>query len=155
MPRQRHVLLASRNLAPLSKEEVRRATNSFLGLDKNVSVRYDEGKHTVFRVDYDESGEYGEIVFGPDIYPGTSVTDPNAMLSVDAAAAHELSHYYRWKDKAALDGLALKHIDEALTSLHAILRYDRQLNETDKRQLVADAMQRLQHYVNELPNSRS
>jgi hypothetical protein len=70
-------LLAGRNQAPLSSEDTRRATNTFLGLDQYVNVRYEEAARTVFRVERGESGEeYGEIVFGPDIYPGRSVVDP-------------------------------------------------------------------------------
>jgi hypothetical protein len=41
----------------------------------------------------------------------------------------------------------MEHLDEALTSLQATLRYDRQLSDHDVRQLVSDAIQRLQLYV--------
>lgn len=144
-------LLAGRNRAPLSREEVRRAINTFLGLDKNVNVRHDPNSRTLFRVDRDESGEeYGEIVIGPDIYPGSSVVDPNSALSLDAAAAHELTHYHRWKSKIELSADGLEHLDEALTSLQAIIRYDKHLSEADVRQLASDAIQRLQLYIQEL-----
>jgi hypothetical protein len=96
------------------------------------------------------SGErYGEIVFGCDIYPGASVVDPNSVLSLDAAAAHEFAHYHRWKNKRALSEGNLEHVDEALTSLEAIFRYEHHLNSTDVRQLVSDAIQRLQLFVQE------
>lgn len=151
MAAERYSLLAGRNKAPLSQEEVRRAATTFLGLDQNVNARYDEGARTVFRVSTDDSGhEFGEIIFGPDVYPGASVVDPNSALSLDAAAAHELTHYHRWKDKTALAAGALEHLDEALTSLQAIFRYDKQLSHTDIRQLVSDAIQRLQLYAREL-----
>lgn len=150
MPNERQSLLAGRNRASLSPDEVRRATNTFLGLDKNVNVRYEANARTVFRVSRDESGEYGEIVFGPDIYPGSSIVDPNSALSLEAAAAHELTHYHRWKDKIALPGDAVEHIDEALTSLQAIVRYGPHLSEADMRQLVSDATQRLQLYLQKL-----
>lgn len=141
-------LLAGRNTAPLTEEQIRRAINTFLGLDRNVNARYVQRSRTVFRVSVDADGhEYGEIVFGPDLYPGPNIIDPNSALSLDAAAAHELTHYHRWKDMAALSDVGLHHLDEALTSLQAICRYDRELNSTDKRQLVADAMQRLQLFV--------
>ena len=57
---------------------------------------------------------------------------------------------------AAISAESLEHVDEALTSLQAILRYDHQLNRTDVRVLVSDAIQRLRLYVNELscPNLR-
>jgi hypothetical protein len=117
-------------------------------LDQTVNVRYDESGRTVFRVAGEGvEEEYGEIVFGPDIYPGRSVIDPNSALGLQAAAAHELTHYYRWKDKTELPDRSMEHLDEALTSLQAILRYDRQLSEQDVRQLVCDAMHRLQLYV--------
>jgi hypothetical protein len=144
-------LLAGRNKAPLTSAEIRRASNVFLGFDSKVNARYDEGSRTVFRVSFDEAGtEFGEIVFGPDIYPGSSVVDPNSALSLDAAAAHELTHYHRWRDKTAIHEEHLRNVDEALTSLQAISRYGQQLNQTDVRLLVADAMQRLQLYVQEV-----
>lgn len=150
MPVKKSSLLAGRNNVPLSEIEVRRAINTFLGLDEDVNVRYDPNVQTVFRVSEDNNGEpYGEIVFGPDIFPGTSVIDPNAVLSLDAAAAHELTHYYRWKDKIALSDDSLEHLDEALTSLQAISRYAGRLNEIDVRQLVSDATARLQLFVKE------
>jgi hypothetical protein len=142
-----HSLLAGRNQAPLSADDIRRATNTFLGLDSGVNVRYEPTVRTVFRVDREESGEeYGEIVIGPDIYPGPSLVDPNSALGLEAAAAHELTHYHRWRNKTALPH-GLEHIDEAQTSLEAILRYGHHLSEHDVRQLVSDAMQRLQLFV--------
>src|SRR5262249_23584135 len=100
MAKKGYSLLAGRNQAALSPQEIRRVINTFLGLDKNVNARYEPSSRTVFWVRQEESGgQYGEIVFGPDIYPGPSVIDPNSALSLDAAAAHELTHYHRWKDK--------------------------------------------------------
>ena len=146
---RRHLtsLLAGRNRAPLNDDEIARATNTFLGMDTTVNTRYEADRATAFHVVSQQGQTYGEILFGPDLYPGTSNVDPNAALSLDAAAAHELTHYHRWRNKAAIDQLDLLHIDEALTSLQAILRYDRHLNEHDIRQLVQDAIQRLQLYV--------
>jgi hypothetical protein len=151
MPNERSSLLAGRNKAPLTTEEVRRATNVFLGLDDKVNARHDPHSKTAFRVSGSGSGEeYGEVVFGPDIYPGSSVVDPNSALSLQAAAAHELAHYHRWIDKTAISEERLEHVDEALTSLQAILRYDHLLNRTDVRVLISDAMQRLHLYVRDL-----
>src|SRR6266567_3995071 len=151
MATDRYSLLAGRNQTPLSVEEVRRAINTFLGLDSSVNARYDATAHTVFRVDHDGSGaEYGEVVFGPDIYQGAGVLDPNSALSLDAAAAHELTHYHRWRNKAALTDETLEHIDEALTSLETILRYGHHLNESDRLGLVSDAIQRLQLHLQDL-----
>ena len=122
-----------------------------MGFDKHVNARYEPTARTAFRVSEEDSGEkYGEIVFGPDIYPGPSVIDPNSALSLDAAAAHELTHFHRWKDKTALPKDLMEHLDEALTSLQAVMRYDRQLSEHDVRQLICDAIQRLQLYIREL-----
>jgi hypothetical protein len=148
MPGPRTSLLGGRNSAPLDDGAVRRAVNIFLGMDDGVVVRYEASSKTIFRVAIDTGGlEYGEIVFGPDIYPGSSVVDPNSALSVDAAAAHELTHYYRWRDKTQLTEPQLEHLDEALTSLQAIARYERSLREHDVRQLVYDAIQRIQLYL--------
>jgi hypothetical protein len=147
MPNERSSLLAGRNKTPLSADDIRRAVNTFLGLDGDVNARFDPGSRTGFRLASGASGAYGEIVFGPDIYPGTSVIDPNSALSLNAAAAHELTHYYRWKDKMALAEEELEHLDEALTSLLAISRYDRKLCDSDIRQLVADAVQRIQLFL--------
>jgi predicted SprT family Zn-dependent metalloprotease len=155
MVKERGSLLAGRNQVPLSVDEVRRASNTFLGLDKNVNARYEENASTGFWVRQEESGvQYGEIVFGPDIYPGRSVVDPNSALSLDAAAAHELTHYHRWKDKTALPKDSTEHLDDALTSLQAILRYERHLSESDVRQLISDALQRLQLYALGLEDAR-
>jgi len=148
----RHSLLAGRNLVPLTRDDIRRASNVFLGMDGSVNARYEESTQTAFRVSQDESGaEFGEIIFGPDIYPGIGVVDPNSTLSLDAAAAHELAHYYRWRDKRELPHDVLTHLDEAQTSLEAALRYQSHLNSTDVNQLISDAIQRVQLYIKELP----
>lgn len=81
------------------------------------------------------------------------MVDPNSALSLDAAAAHELTHYHRWRDKTAIHQTELKHVDEALTSPQAIFRYGHQLNGTDARLLISDAIQRLQLYLQELGES--
>lgn len=147
MPNDRESLLAGRATRPLDKHDVVRVTNTFLGLDREASVQHDPAGRTRCRV-YEEGGEIiCDIMFGPDIYPGTGSADPNSILSMRAAAAHELSHFHRWKDKTELDGAHLTHIDEALTSLGAIQRFHSQLNETEVRQLVADAIQRLQLFA--------
>lgn len=148
MPNEKWSLLAGRNQAPLTEKDIRRAINTFMGLDKNVNARYEPDGRTVFSVSQEENGEeFGEIIFGPDIYPGRSVVDPNSALGLQAAAAHELTHYHRWKNKIALSDESMEHIEEALTSLHAILLYERHLYEQDIRQLISDAIQRLQIYI--------
>jgi hypothetical protein len=146
MPANRASLLAGRRLAPLDRKEVARAINTFLGLDQAAPVRYEEAARTAFRVAINETEDVAEIVFGPDLYPGTGVADPNSSLSVQAAAAHELTHYYRWRDGREIVNEQLCEIDEALTSLEAILRFPRELGPHDIRQLVGDAIQRLQIY---------
>jgi len=146
MPHDRDSLLAGRNAQPLSEEDQRKATNTFLGLDHNVPVKY-EGARTRFRLYVEDGLEIGEIVFGADIYPGRGVVDPNSSLGMQAAAAHEITHYYRWRDKTELVHADLEEIDEALTSLEAIMRFPRNLNDHENRQLVSDAIQRLQMYA--------
>lgn len=140
-------LLPGRNTTPLRETEVRRAVNTFLGLDENVPVRHEDDAPTAFCVDDQDGEPFGYIRIGKDIYPGPNSVDANSALSLKAAAAHELTHYYRWVDKRAIDDVSLAQIDEALTSLEAILRYPAQLNENDQRQLVADAVQRLRLLV--------
>jgi len=148
MPTNRDSLLAGRNAAPLSDDDIRRAFNTFLGLENQIPVRHEAGAKTRCRSGVTAQGEaYAEIVFSADIYPGPGVVDPNSSLSMQAAAAHELTHYHRWKDKTELLDADLVEIDEALASLEAILRYPKQLNDHEVRQLVADAIQRLQMHA--------
>lgn len=144
-------LLGGRRLEALTEADIRRAIYAFAALDSTINVRHEIGSRTRFRVSRDESGnDFGEIVFGSDIYPGASVVDPNSGLSLQAAAAHELTHYYRWLDKTQLDEPSLEHLDEALTSLEAINRYERHLSSIDVRLLTADAIQRIRIYVSGL-----
>jgi|SRR6266852_4162157 len=151
MPANRESLLAGRNNQPLTEDAAFRVISIFYFLDRNVPVRYEPDQRTCFRVTVGENGaENAEIVFGPDIRPGQGILDANSTLGVQAAAAHELSHYYRWGDGAELTQPALLHVDEALTSLDAVLRFQDQLTPHDRRQLVADAIQRLQLYVQQV-----
>lgn len=150
----RESLLAGRNNQPLSDGDIRRVFNTFLGLDPTLVVRYVPGGRTVFRVPAaDPDGGDCEVTFGEDIYPGQSVVDPNSSLSLQAAAAHEVTHFCRWRDKTELVRADLEEIDEALTSLEAVLRFPRQLNDHDIRQLISDAIQRLQLYANRIEAS--
>lgn len=109
--------------------------------------RYEPSVATHFELQQTDEGiEYGLIVFGPDIFPGTSALDPNAEISMKAAAAHELSHYHRWRDTTELD---VGHLDEALTSLDAALRYSRHLSAHETQQLIRDAIRRVSLYQQE------
>lgn len=145
MPANIESLLAGRNMQPLSADEVRRVINTFLGLDPEAPVRHEEGARTRFRVFAEEDEQVAEIVFGPDIYPGSGFADPNSSLSMIAAVAHELCHFYRWRDKRELNDVDLQHLDEAITSLEAILAF--RLSERDTKLLVADAIQRLLLFI--------
>ena len=119
-------------------------------MDNKVAVRYDETGHTRWHLATDDEGhEFSEIVFGPDLYPGSSVVDPNSSLSLTSAVAHELMHHHRWHDKTEIAEEELRLIDEALTSLGAALRYRLHLSDSDVLQLVSEAMQRLQLFVEE------
>jgi hypothetical protein len=145
-------LLDGRNMTPLNDREQRRAVNVFLGLDRGVNARYEAGTRTRFVTAIDEAGEeFGEIVFSADVYPGTNLVNPNASLSLDGAAAHELAHYYRWVNKSELPHGSLSHIDEAMTSLEAALRFSERLSSNDIQGLISDALHRLRMYVAELP----
>ena len=144
-------LLEGRNSTPLTDREKRRATNVFLGLDSKVNTRHEEGARTRFVTGLDESEEeYGEIIFSADIYPGGNLANPNASLSLDGAAAHELAHHYRWINKSELPHGQLTHIDEAMTSLEAALRFAGKLSEGDIQGLISDSLHRLRLYVAEL-----
>ena len=149
---ERHAsLLDGRNLIPLTDREQRRAANIFLGLDRNVNARYEEGARTRFVTTVDEVGEeYGEIVFSADVYPGGNLVNPNASLSLEGAAAHELAHYFRWLNKSELPHGQLTHIDEAMTSLEAALRFSVDLSPNDIQGLISDALHRLRLHVTEL-----
>jgi hypothetical protein len=69
-------------VAPLSVQEITRATNTFLGLDDAVPTRHEPGAASAFRVGVDENGhQFGEVVFGADIYPGPNIVDANAALT--------------------------------------------------------------------------
>lgn len=148
-------LLAGRNVAPLVDQEIRRVSSVFLGLDRNVNARYEVGETTRFVVSQDHYGQdFGEIVFSSDIYPGQNVVNPNATLSLKGAAAHELTHYYRWQDKLELPHGVMTHIDEAMTSLEAALRYSDALDKTDVQGLISDALQRIRLFLAENPPPR-
>lgn len=143
-------LLGGRNVVPLSRQEITRASNSFLGMDANVNARYEAGATTKFVTAVDQDGqEFGEVVFSDDIYPGQNIANPNAALTLKGAVAHELAHYYRWQDKTELPHGVMTHIDEAMTSLEAALRYSRALDNTDTQGLISDSLQRLRLFLAE------
>lgn len=146
-PRIGNSLIGGRNRAPLDSDEVRRVTNTFVGLYRQANFRHEAGSITRFIVEGSGDGQAGTIIFGPDIYPGPGVADPNSALSMQAAAAHELTHFHRWQDRTELPFGPLDHLDEALTSLEAALRYERNLSQHEMTQLIRDAVQRISLYV--------
>jgi len=149
-------LLDGRNMTPLNDREQRRAVNVFLGLDRAVSARYEARTRTRFLTSVDEDGdEFGEVVFSEDVYPGANLINPNASLSLDGAAAHELAHYYRWINKSELPHGELMHIDEAMTSLEAALRFSGRISPNDVQGLISDALHRLTMYVAALAAERA
>ena len=151
-------LLEGRNNVLLDDREKKRAANVFLGLDARVNARHEEGTRTRFVIGVDDAGEeFGEVIFSADIYPGGNLTNPNASLSLDGAAAHELAHYYRWINKSELPHGELTHIDEAMTSLEAALRFSGKLSSGDIQGLISDALHRLRMHVAELarPSQKS
>src|SRR5437899_4677810 len=126
-------LPGTRNFAPLTQQEINRATSTFLGLDPEVPFRYEPAQATRFRVveAHDGQEEYAEIVFSDDLYPGRNIANPNASLSMRAAVAHEIAHFYRWRDKRELDGAGLGYLDEALTSLDAAQAFAGELTDNE------------------------
>lgn len=148
MPPDRDSLLAGRRREPLEDDEVRKVSNIVRGLDATVDAIHTPGKATCFRVlrDVTTGENYGQIAFGPDVYPGKGV-DANSSLSMKAAIAHELCHYYRNADKRELQDDELIEIDEAMTSLEAALRFPKDITDHDMRTLVGDALTRLRRFV--------
>lgn len=147
-------LLAGRSAVGLDHRQIRSVANTFTGLDSEVPYKHDPSGTTRFVVEVDEDDEdFGIVYFGSDVYPGNSVLDPNSALSMKAAVAHEISHYHRWKDRTELPLDDHRHLDEALTSLDAALRFTGQLSSHEIQQLVRDAFQRMQlHYATLTPN---
>lgn len=143
MARDQQSLLAGRSAQPLGESEIRSVTQTIIGLDNAVAFVHDATGYTRFVVATEAGVEVGRIHFGHDIYPGASVLDPNSALSMKAAVAHEISHFHRWEDRTELPRGVHTHLDEALTSLDAALRFP-QLSAHEVQQLVRDAMQRLQ-----------
>jgi hypothetical protein len=144
--RSQRSLLAGRSSVQLTETQVRSVTNTFLGLDSEVAFQHDEIGYTRFAVGVEDGEEVGRVYFGPDIYPGPSVLDPNSALSMKAAVAHEISHFHRWQDRTELDLGVHRDLDEGLTSLDAALRFAGQLSPHEIQQLIRDAMQRLQRH---------
>lgn len=140
-------LQAGRNTQPLNDFEVSRVQATFFNFDRTANVRYDQESRTLFRPIMGEDGLNHEIIFGPDVFPGAAVADPNACLSMRCAVAHELAHKARHDNHTEVNERELEDIDEALTSLEAILRFQGELSNQDIRELVADAIQRLMLFV--------
>lgn len=148
MAREQQSLLAGRSTAPLNEAQVKSVAQNFIGLDGTVPFQHDPDGHTRFAV-VDEGGvDVGRVYFGPDIYPGQAVADPNSALSMKAAVAHEISHFHRWQDQTELPDGEHPHLDEAMTSIDASLRFAGQLSAHEIQQLIRDALQRIQLYVN-------
>jgi hypothetical protein len=146
--RAQQSLLAGRSAIDLNERQIRSVGSTFRGLDDDVPFQYDPVGHTRFVVDAEEDEDIGLVYFGRDIYPGPSVLDPNSALSMQAAVAHEISHFHRWQDRTELPLNIYRHLDEALTSLDAALRFVTTLSEFEMQQLIRDAIQRLQlHYA--------
>lgn len=144
MNRSEGSLIGGRSQAPLDDAKIRSVTNTFVGLDQSVPFQLDEGGRTRFVVEEGEEGPQGKVYFGPDVYPGPGVLDPNSALSMKAAVAHEMSHFHRWQDATELPLGQFTYLDEALTSLDAALRFSRQLSQHESEQLIRDAVHRLQ-----------
>lgn len=144
-------LLPGRRTEPLSDQEIRTVVNMFLGLDNSVPVAYDPSRPTGFRVDSEDGEEVGRVYFSADIYPGPGVADPNAAVSTRAAVAHEICHHARWANRTELPAGRYQNLDEAITSLEALLRFGgRPLSPVEVEQLARDAVQRLQRLRAEL-----
>jgi hypothetical protein len=150
MNRSEGSLFGGRSNAPLDDGKVRSVATTFVGLDQEVPFQLDPEGRTRFVVELGDDGEIGKVYFGPDVFPGTGVADPNSALSMKAAVAHEISHFHRWRDATELPLGQHTNLDEALTSLDAALRFSRELSNHEVGQLIRDAVQRLQLLRSEL-----
>lgn len=148
--REEGSLLGGRSTKPLSDGEIRSVGSTILGFGDEVSFKHDPTGATRFVVEEEEGEEVGRIYYGADVYPGPGVLDPNSALTMKAAVAHELSHFHRWNDRTELPLGEHTPLDEALTSLDAVLRYSSKLSEHEIQQLVRDAVHRLQTHRAEL-----
>jgi hypothetical protein len=144
MAREEGSLLHGRGTAPLTDEQKATISAAFYFFDRTANVRFDPGRTRFRPINGDPNHE---ILFGPDILPGQAIADPNSCLGMRAAVVHELTHKARHDDATEINDPALEYVDEALTSLSAILRFQRKLEEFEILQLVSDAVQRLQKYV--------
>jgi hypothetical protein len=142
-------LLHGRGNAPLTEEQQEKISAAFYFFDRTANVRFDPGR-TRFRPINGNADLNHEILFGPDILPGPNIADPNACLSMRGAVVHELAHKTRHDDATEINDPTLEHIDEALTSLSAILKFQRKLEDFEILGLVSDAVQRLQLHVAQL-----
>ena len=149
MSRDQQSLLAGRSTVPLSEAQVKSVTQTFIGLDQTVPFQHDPDGRTRFSVHDEEGVDVGRVYFGPDIYPGQGVADPNSALSMKAAVAHEISHFHRWQDQTELPHGHNGHLDEAMTSIDASLRFAGQLSPHEIQQLIRDSLQRIQLHLNE------
>ena len=140
-------LQGGRNIRPLEQAEVNRVMSVCFNLDREANARYEPTSRTAFRPIQGDDGLNHEIVFGPDVFPGPAIADPNACLSMRCAVAHELTHKSRHDNLTEINEPELEDIDEALTSLGAILRFQTDLSGQEIRELIGDANQRLMLYV--------
>jgi hypothetical protein len=146
MTKEAGSLLHGRGTAPLTEEQQEKISAAFYYFDRTANVRFDPGR-TRFKPVNGNPDMNHEILFGPDILPGQNIADPNACLSMRGAVVHELTHKARHDDATEINDPALEHIDEALTSLSAILKFQRKLEDFEIVGLVSDAVQRLQLHV--------
>ncbi|MCU1409647.1 MAG: hypothetical protein JWR04_354 [Rhodoglobus sp.] len=143
-------LLAGRSSAPLDEGDIRRAVGTLVGLDDQVPYRPEPDGHTRFVIEDDGTGhDYGIVVIGSDVYPGLGMADPNSALSMQTALAHEIVHFHRWLNHTELPLGVHTHLDEAMTSLEAVLRFPR-LSPHEAQTLVRDALFRLSQHWAEL-----
>jgi hypothetical protein len=146
-------LPGGRSTAPLTEDKQKSVARTIVGLDPEVPYKHLESGYTHLAMELDEDQlEVGVVYFAADIYPGQGAADPNSVLSMKAAVAHELSHFHRWRDQRELPLGVYRDLDEAMTSLDAALRYARHLSTHEIEQLISDALQRLTSHFHQLPS---
>jgi hypothetical protein len=133
----------TRRREALSEEEFRIVEIIFRGLGYVGALERapQNDSFTRFIVRGQGADVYGVIVVAGDLYPRRGdVANPNSTIDAPSAAAHEITHFYRWQSGTELSRGPL---DEAITSLEAVCRFRRDLNPVQIEALISDALYRL------------
>lgn len=136
---KRTSLPPGRNQSSLDEAQKAQVEQAFRGLGYQGKLEFREGPGTKSGFVPNNAGEPC-IVIGADIFPGKAM-NPNAMMDMLSAAAHEISHHSRWTN--SWEHREFEHLDEAVTSLQAACWSKQFLSPSQIESLVSDAIERL------------